>query len=234
MNVKKHYSQMWEASLHKFKNQEFEYDPLIGSENDTRYGLTLLARPPGNVKEQIIAMLDALKATAPNQYYYPASDLHLTVLSIISCRPGFSLDEIDPKKYCELIRAAIAAIPPINIHFRGITASSSAVLVQGFPEGNHLEDLRNSLRLIFKQSAIQHTIDKRYQLQTAHMTVVRFKETFSSLDTFLAAAAEFRDSYFGFSEINQLELVGNNWYQQKEKVSNIQTFPLNHNHQITL
>lgn len=226
MNLEDHYNDLWKKALQKFKKQEFEFDTLINSDDDTRYGITLLARPSNEVKQNISKALQKIKTVAPNQYYYPISDLHITILSIISCYAGFSLDEIDQSEYRQIVHSATKSISPFKLHFRGVTASPSCIMVQGFPEGNQLKVLRNTLRHKFRQSKLQHSIDKRYQLQTAHMTAIRFKESFAKADKFVAAVTDLRNRDFGSCVIDQVELAGNDWYQQKEKVRRIDKFRL--------
>lgn len=226
MNLKDHYNKLWEQSLQKFNRQEFEFDPIINSGNDIRYGITLRVRPSKQVKQNISTALQQIKGTAPNQYYYPSTDLHVTILSIISCYAGFFLDEVDQSEYQKLIHSAIGFISPFSITFRGLTASPSSIMVQGFPKGNQLETLIDALRREFKQSNLPHSIDKRYRLQTAHMTVIRFKKPFVQSEKFIRTVADFRDRNFGSCVVNQLELVGNDWYQQKEKVKLIDKFIL--------
>lgn len=226
MHLQNHYNNLWRQSLRKFRNDEFEYDSLIDAGDDTRYGITLLARPSEPVKQHIAKTLDEIKSTAPNQYYYPSTDLHVTVLSIISCHAGFTLNDIDPSAYRKVVQSAVGSLSSFTIHFRGITASPSCVLVQGFPEGNQLLKLRDTLRETFKASGLQHAIDQRYRLKTAHMTAIRFKEPLEDPELFINRITDLRDKNFGSSMIDQVELVGNDWYQRKEKVTPIGSFPL--------
>lgn len=226
MNLREHYNDMWEASLQKFKSQQFQFDTLLDADGDNRYGLTLLACPSEEVKQSIFDVLEEIKKIAPNQYYYPHTDLHITMLSIISCYPGFSPDAIDTKEYCKIIESAVASVSPFRITFRGVTASPSCILIQGFPEDDQLRILRNTLRDTFKRSKLQHSIDKRYQLQTAHMTAIRFQEPFAQSKRFVKAIERSRDKDFGSCSIEQLELVGNDWYHQEKKVQRIHKFKL--------
>ncbi|MEL7834664.1 2'-5' RNA ligase family protein [Fodinibius sp. Rm-B-1B1-1] len=226
VHLKNHYNKLWNQSLQKFKRNEFELDPFINSEYDNRYGVTLLARPSQQVKRNIANTLKEIRNVAPYQYYYPESDLHLTILSIISCYPGFSLDQIDQAAYQEVVQSVINSIAPLEVSFRGITASPSCILVQGFPKGDQLTILRNKLRKAFNHSSLQHSIDKRYELQTAHVTAVRFKTSLKSAEKFIAKITQLRDRYLGSCTINEVELVGNDWYQQQEKVTPIAKFSL--------
>ncbi len=217
---------MWDKSVRKFKAGKFEFDPHIDAENDKRYGITLRACPSAEIKERVSKTLKKLKAVAPHQYYYPQSDLHITILSIISCYDGFSLKQINTANYKTVIDEAIPAISPFNIRFKGITASPSCILVQGFPENNQLDQLRDNLRYGFNQTNLQHSIDDRYRLETAHLTAVRFKHPLVKPGSFIKQITGLRDTDFGNCRIEKLELVGNDWYQREEKVKVIHTFNL--------
>src|SRR5699024_12422820 len=87
-------------------------------------------------------------------------------------------------------------------------------------------DLRNKLREMFKDTSLQDSIDKRYKLQTAHLTAIRFKESFDDAGNFISKIARLRDRNFGSCTVDQIELVGNDWYQQQEKVESIAKFSL--------
>lgn len=226
MDLENHYNKLWNQSLQKFRRNEFEFDTLINSEDDNRYGITLLARPSKDVKQNISNILQEIRRIAPNQYYYPKSDLHITILSIISCYAGFSLDQINQSDYQNIVQSTIDSIAPFEIVFCGLTASPSCIMIQGFPKGDQLNVLRNELREKFKDSSLQHSIDKRYQLETAHITAVRFTEPFENAERFISKIAKLKESDFGSCVIDQVELVGNDWYQQKEKVESITKFSL--------
>lgn len=226
MNLEEQYDHLWEQSLEKFKRGEFQLDSMIDATNDTRYGITLLARPSPEVNEQILSTLDEIRPIAPDQYYYPESDIHLTVLSIISCQPNFSLSDINTTEYSNLINNVLQSTSPIEITFNGLTASPSCIMIRGFPENNQLDNLRNNLREVFKQSALPHTIDKRYHRQTAHVTVIRFKDTLSDAKSFVKKISDLKDRNFGSCTIDEMELVGNDWYQRKENVKLIKKFEL--------
>lgn len=226
MDLKRHYNSLWNHSFKKFKRGEFRFDHLIDAAGDTRYGMTLLARPSPEVKGSILDTLGQIKAVAPNQYYYPGTDLHITVLSIISCYPGFSLDDVNLSEYCNIIDSSLKSVTPFQIQFQGITASPSCILIQGFPGNNQLTKLRNVLRKKIKKSDLQHSIDKRYKLQTAHMTAIRFKEKFVDAEDFIETISTLRHRAFGHCLIKELELVGNNWYQHKDKVELVKKFEL--------
>ncbi|MCA1928341.1 2'-5' RNA ligase family protein [Rheinheimera sp.] len=224
--LEQHYQSLWLQSLQKFEQQQFDTDPLLTATNDSRYGVTLLARPSEQVKQQIQQHLAELMLLESAQYYYPASDLHLTILSLISCYAGFTLSQIDTAAYVELVEEVLADAAPFRLHFRGITASPSCVLVQGFFDGQELNQLRAKLRSAFGLSTLQHSIDQRYVIQTAHMTVLRFTQQPANPALFLQKLKAFTSVDFGSCVIDQLELVGNDWYQRQQKTVLIKSLRL--------
>ena len=168
MNLQAHYNQLYESAIKKIKSNNYQRDFLIDSPDDKRFGVTLLVRPSENIKNKIQFLLDDLKQIDPIQYYYPSTDIHITIMSIISCYEGFRLDQISTSEYIELISSNLKEIDKFNITFKGITASDSSVMIQGFPTDENLNNLRNGLRNSFRSSNLKQSIDKRYTIQTAH------------------------------------------------------------------
>ena len=213
--LERQYRKLWEQSLPRFQAGNFEYDPKISDPDDRRYGLTLLARPDARVQSKVQTLLGQLREIAPSHYYYPSSDLHITALSIISCREGFSLDQQELPAYQQLIAQVVGELPPFRVWFKGLTASPSCVMIQGYPENHALAQLRDRLRMAFRASGLRHSMDKRYTLTTAHMTAVRFTGKTVSEPAFVEHLIALKDTDFGQCRIQNLELVGNDWYQRQ-------------------
>jgi len=220
------YDQLWNGTLASVKRSGFEHDALIDSPSDWRHGLTLLIRPSEEVKQAVQLLLDELKAIEPEHYYYPKADIHVTVMTIISCYEGFRLEQVDVDDYVTLLQDCLTGLPPFTIKFQGITASPSAIMIQGFPTDHTLEHIRNRLRRGFKHSFLEQSLDKRYPLRTAHATVVRFKKTVVQQEFLVNKLLQFREMYFGEFEVGELEFVFNDWYQRKDKVKTLYRFRL--------
>lgn len=214
MDLKQYYSNLYNASIINISKNEYDIDTLIDSPDDKRFGITLLFRPSSEVKDRINGFLKEIKKIEPFQYYYPESDIHITVLSIISCYNGFDLSHITLSDYDKLIRNSISSNTGFNIDFKGITASSSCVMIQGFPQNDSLKNIRNNLRNSFKKSDLEHSIDKRYEILTAHSTIVRLKERLSQAEQYISILNKYKDYDFGSFEVKELELVYNDWYQR--------------------
>ena len=92
----------------------------------------------------------------------------------------------------------------IKIHYKGITASPSAIMIQGFPSDETLNNLRNRLRENFKNSGLQQSIDSRYEISTAHSTIMRFQDKLQNPEKLIETATKFRDYDFGEFEVKSI------------------------------
>ena len=214
MNLAKHYDEMRRAALPQLARGVADLDPLIDSPQDDRRGITLLTRPPAAITAVIEAMLADFRRFEPAQYYYPASDIHLTILSIISCYPGFTLRAIDPEAYQAAVQTILQGCGPFTLTYAGLTASPGGIMVQGFPQDDGLAALRDATRNFFQSAGLQQSIDQRYSLQTAHSTVIRFRNPLADPALLLATIDRYRQYFMGTFEVNTVELVYNDWYQR--------------------
>lgn len=220
------YDELWENTLVHIRSKGFDHDPWIDSPVDNRFGITLLIRPSEEVNDAVQHFLSSVKAIEPDHYFYPNPDIHVTVMPIISCYEGFELGQINPEDYIDLLKGCLKELSSFPLEFRGVTASPSCIMVKGYPLDDTLEEIRNRLRQAFKDSPLEQSLDKRYPLQTAHATVIRFKQPVKKQEAVLAQLEAFRDFYFGKFEVSELELVFNDWYQREEKVQKLFSFGL--------
>ncbi len=225
MNLTEHYHKLYTESISKISAGNYETDHLIDSDTDQRFGLTLVIRPDAATNTNIQQFLAEAKAIEPDQYYYQNSDIHITLMSIISCYEGFDLKDIEVEDYIQLIQKVLARHKSFKIQFKGLTASPSCILIQGFLTDT-LNEIRDDLRAGFKNSGLQQSIDKRYAIQTAHATVIRFRSELKHIDTLLNLIEKYRDFDFGTFEVKQIELVYNDWYQRERFVKKLQVFEL--------
>lgn len=226
MNLQEHYETLYTESVSKIKSGGIQTDSLIDSLEDNRYGITLRIRPNAILTKSIHNFLEQLRQIEPDQYYYRVPDIHVTIMSIISCYRGFDLQRISVPDYIKVISQSIPAVKNIAIRFTGITASPSCIMIQGYPEDDTLNTIRNTLRANFKNADLEQSIDKRYSIQTAHSTVVRFRKPLSKINEFIKMLEAYHHHDFGTLKANTLELVHNDWYHKAERVKQLYTFSL--------
>ncbi|MDR7372133.1 mutarotase [Flavobacterium aquidurense] len=221
MKLQSHYNQLYKNSAKAILDGNYKIDNQINNASDSRFGITLLIRPNDVIKAKIQLFLDELKKVDSEQYYYPNSDIHITVMSIISCYEDFTLDKIKTYDYIEIIQKSLIDIDEIKIEFKGVTASPSAIMIQGFPVNDSLNNLRDKLRENFKKSTLEQSIDSRYSISTAHSTVLRFQEKLQNPKQLLKVVEKFRDFDFGEFTVDKLELVYNDWYQRESNTRHL-------------
>lgn len=221
------YDSILSQAAERVSQDNFQTDAFFAMPNeDTRRGLTLLLRPSLMVDTNLHPVLAELQKICPDQYVYVRSDWHITVLSIISCFAGFQLSSIDTDSYITVLTAALKSVPPFPIEFHGLCCSSEAIMVQGFFRPGTLDVIRDKIRRAFLDTDLQQTIDSRYVLETAHLTVLRFQKPVADPKRVIDFIQQHRNTPFGTFTVDTLELVGNDWYQRQQHTEPVQTFKL--------
>lgn len=218
------YQQMWSAFETALFKQSVQIDQQINNPLDTRRGITALAYLINNSEPStaaISAFMQEVKQLHSEQYFYPADELHLTLLSIISCLPNFKLSDIHSPDYVRIFKRALADCQSIKIHFKGVTASPQAILIQGFACDNSLQQVRDNLRRQYIDSGLFCNADSRYKITAAHLTAIRFTTQLKDPQALYQLLKKYKEHDFGVVEFSQLELVFNNWYQQKSAGKNL-------------
>lgn len=229
MTLPDYYDAMRTEAVGRLLRGEAELDSQLDSGHDTRRGITLLARPPASVIAALEALMADFRRLEPEQHYYPATDIHLTILSVISCYPGFTLAQISPADYRTSVRQILQSSRPFTITYSGLTASPGGIIAQGFPEDDGLQQLRDNTRQFFRHSALQQSIDQRYSIQTAHSTLIRFRRPLRNPAGVVELIGRYQHRFIGSFEVNTVELVYNDWYQRAANTMLLEKYVLGHN-----
>lgn len=222
------YDKMWGNFEQIIKAGQYQTDALIDSPSDSRRGITTLSylHNSRSLLSEVSNFLNKVSYLEPEQYYPPISDLHLTVLTIITCFEHFHLSESEGQDYAEIFKEAVNGVGAFEIQFKGVTASPSCILLQGFMPDELLSDLREKLRAAFGQSNLHTTRDSRYKIATAHSTVVRFKQPLRDPDGLFEFLKGYREFDFGSHTVDKVGLVFNDWYLKQENTKPLAEAPL--------
>lgn len=217
------YDGMWENFEQVMKTEEYQNDELIDNPTDNRRGITTLSylRNDTQLTNNISSFLSEIKDLEPEQYYPPISDLHVTILTIITCFEDFHLSDSEGQDYAEVFKEATRSVGPFELKFKGVTASPSCILLQGFMQNECLHELRNKLRAGFNKSKLHFGKDARYNIATAHSTVVRFKRPLNNANQLLELLEEYREYDFGTHNVNSVRLVTNDWYLKESNTKEL-------------
>ena len=217
--LKRQYQNLWRSALQSFEQGQVETDDiLLDKQTDLRRGMTLIIRPSQEVAERISLFLTELAVAEADQYFYHPNEFHLTLLSLFTATPDYK-----PlyKKQSAFIGAAdqvLSQARPFKIRFRGVTAAPGAVMIQGFPEDDSLNVLRNKLREQLSENGLGDGLDARYPIITAHITVFRFQQQPNKVESFLKCLRQYRLFDFGEMNVSAVQMVENDWYMSRNKV----------------
>lgn len=219
------YDNIFNDSIQDIENGRNGTDSmLLTLDKDNRRGITLRICPNDEIKERIVNYQNELKKIDNRQYYQPEDDIHLTVMAIIACTENFKLESIAIPAYNTIIQNSLTDIPSPQLYFKGVTTSPSAILLQGFNKNESLSKMRKILRASFKESDLHHSIDSRYEIQTAHMTIVRFIHPLKSPGAYAEVIKKHRLFDFGELKPKEIEFVFNDWYHTSSTINKINTF----------
>jgi 2'-5' RNA ligase len=227
MLLQERYEEMWTRALPQIRSGTVETDAVLASgKPDLRRGYTLMARPDTAVTAAAVELLNTLRTVEPNQYYYRPSEFHITCLSLFTATINHDPLTRRLEEYRAAVDEAVRGVPAFRVEFRGITASSGAVLIQGFPDSSTLEALRERLRTALHARDLTEGLDTRYRLMTAHMTVARFRAPLQDGVAFADLLERNREKFFGISAISELHLVMNDWYMSETAQRLLTTYRL--------
>jgi 2'-5' RNA ligase len=193
-----------------------QIDPILNDlKRDQRLALALLIPIPAEIADNFKLPQEVIRRLEPEQYFYPLSDLHVTVLDLISGRNDFDRTAPLINRSLELIQNAIGDLAPFDIEFRGLIASNAAILAAGY-----YHDGLQLLRYRIRENARSQNIDlkERYQSISAHSTIIRFTSRLKHNRELLALLREYRDFPIGKFQVRELELVIHDWYNRRREV----------------
>jgi len=221
------YDRLWCEAIPRLERGEPLTDPhLTNRTSDGRRGVTLAFRLEPAVRMGVNLFLRQLADVAPGQHFYRPDELHVTVLSVI---PG-SEEWLKKIPHLPAIHAVIGKVlkrhRPFAISFRGVTASRGAVMIQGFPQDEALAEIRDELRHTFRKNRLGGDIDRRYKINTAHVTVMRFGNARADWEAFVGLLKANRNTDFGETRVKKLQLLWGDWYASVQSVRTIHEYAL--------
>ncbi len=221
------YDSLWREAAARLTTGQPHLDPYLRPRQaDPRRGISLIARPGPEVSARFNRLLDELKASEPEQYFYRPAEFHVTVLTLISASAQFERQRVPLAAYQAIFADLFRQFRPFQVEFRGVTASPGAVMAQRYIETDDLNQIRMAVRQALQATGLAAGLDTRYRIVTAHVTLMRFAAPLGDTARFLSRLNAARQEVFGATEINQLEFVLNDWYMSQDKVRLLAAYPL--------
>jgi 2'-5' RNA ligase len=144
---------------------------LDSPHTDMRCGVNIICRPTTDVVRYILSIQEHLRVFEPDQYYYPPSDLHLTLIEICHSRTPEDVRRIASIVGPEINRiAAMASLPTVDSPM--LVFDSHAVALNFLPTDDALQNARQSILEGLVNTGI--SVDSRHETKSAHVTLMRY------------------------------------------------------------
>jgi 2'-5' RNA ligase len=225
--VRRIYDRLWREAIPRFEHGRPQTDPhLADRAGDGRRGVSLAFRPEPAVRTAVELFLRQLAVAAPGQYFYRPEEFHVTVLAVIPGSEAWREKIGNLASIHAIIGKVLKRRRPFDISFRGVTASPGAVMIQGFPKDETLAEIRDELRRILRENHLGGDIDRRYKINTAHITAARFGDVRADWTAFVDLLKANRKTGFGGMRVRKLQLLWGDWYASANSVRTIHEYPL--------
>ncbi len=191
-----------------------EVDPALagdGALEDGRRGVSLVMPVRGSgIEEAYAGVVEAFSRVEPGQYYYPFSDLHVTIFDFLSVRAGYQRDGGLETAFAEVAADALEGFS-LELEFRGLAFSPAAGLIRGF-DGDGLVGLREGIRKGMRERGL--ALDERYESRSAHACFCRFREGPRRPLELCRLVEASRDTVIGQLRVGRVELVEHDWFNR--------------------
>lgn len=186
--------------------------------SDRRSGVNLVSRPYGDIVAFIQAIQKYLRDAEPDQYYYPASDLHLTVLEICHSRTPAEAAQM-AAAVAPLLQAIVNSQLLIDLASPELTFDDRAVALSFKSGQERLDDLRMALSGHLSDLGV--CVSPRYKPSSAHVTLMRYMRPLN------LSLHSWREHLLRTPEVPNLRwrlspvwlTWGPNWYGMRSRIS---------------
>jgi 2'-5' RNA ligase len=217
------YDNIFSQNMDFIRSGNVQIDEVLSTgREDHRLGVSLII-PVKAIGHSYIDLIHAFRMIEPYQYYYPFSDLHITIFDFIHGNDGYKVDFPIEKSYVDLTKKALRGIMSFEIEFRGIVFSREAGIIKGY-DNNQLVEIRKIIRELLKAYGMKN--DERYESESAHITFCRFKNPLMNPERFIATVKNNISYEIGVEQIDAIELVEHDWYNKKSKKRVIESIKL--------
>lgn len=206
------YSRIHSSNFERIRSGQVEIDKILASGlPDLRSGISLII-PVRGMRKEYAAIVERMERAAPDQYYYPFEDLHVTVFDFLQASGSYSRNADLESAFLWISREAAASAGSFPIKMKGLVFSQAAGLIKGYDD-DVLIGLRKRIR--DGMAACGMANDERYESESAHVTFMRFMGILADPGSLCGALKELEEFDLGAEKVTELELVEHDWYNTR-------------------
>lgn len=201
------YDQMWQQSASDLARGSVDVDP-VPDDTSRRWGLSIIARIPTDQATLFTDISAALRPwTGEHHTFYTAANLHLTVRSCEFYRSTIAPDDAALRDYQRVLHDVAAQTPPFSIRYRGLAANRTGIIVQGFPQTSHLQQLRQTIHQRLQQLGRTPGPEAEQVRYGAHVSLAVFAGPLADPQMLASFIERQRTHTYGSVTITSLEVV---------------------------
>ncbi|MGD9940937.1 MAG: 2'-5' RNA ligase family protein [Clostridia bacterium] len=203
------YEKIHQDSMCSISGGDIDIDPCLSDHVvDQRRGVSLII-PVKGIRKDYEALVARFRNLAPEQYYYPFEDLHVTVFDFVQAFESYTRSEQQEDEFRQISHEALEGIGQFPLRLRGPVFSSAAGLLAGYDD-DILVTIRKTIRRLMVMKGLRN--DERYESHSAHVTFCRFRSPLADPAGFVRLIDACRDLQLGTEEVAFMELVEHDWY----------------------
>ena len=145
------------------------------------------------------------------QYYFPKSDIHITVFEFVSSRPDFRKYAGDVQLFDKVAEGVLVNSGRFEIDLIGTVFTRGSGLIAGI-DGGRLIGIRERLRSELKKVGFDPL--ERYRSTSSHISFMAFRNKPKSEGKLLSLIEKTREMDLGSIEVSTIELVEHDWYSR--------------------
>ena len=182
MSIQTLYDSIHQENIAFIRSGDVFVDEYLGTGlADTRRGLSLII-PLDQIMKGYEALIKSFQILEPEQYYYPAEDLHITVFDYIGAHKAYARSSSIEQTCINITNEFVESLSGFTVLFKGIVFSREAGLLKGYDDGSVVA-LRKRIRQQLKVYGLSNT--ERYESMSVHSTFMRFTKRIDNVGAFV-------------------------------------------------
>jgi 2'-5' RNA ligase len=203
------YKKIHQDNKRGISSGDISIDPCLADHLvDKRRGISLII-PVQGIREEYEALVARFQDLAPEQYYYPLEDLHITVFDFVQAFEGYTRNAGWEDGFRQISHEALAGTGQFPLRLSGPVFSKAAGLLAGYDD-DILITIRNDIRRLMAMKGLRN--DERYESSSAHVTFCRFRSPLPDPAGFVRLIDACSDMHMGTEQVGFMELVEHDWY----------------------
>jgi len=166
-----------------------------------------------NLVPDYYTLVSLFSSSDARQYYFPKSDIHITVFEFVSSRPDFRKYEGNIHLFKKVTERVLSDFGRFEIELVGTVFTNSSGLVAGV-DGGKLIEIRERLRKELKTVGIEPL--ERYRSISSHISFMAFRTKPKSEEHLLSLIEKTKEMNMGVIEVSTVELVEQDWYSREK------------------